>query len=210
MLPAADTALLEQSQATASTSSSARPDTRFLTAARAVAHARGALRGRLVRDRHARRRRGGGAGNLRPALKIGLRPGAVAPQVSQVRFDDVAGCPEAVEELHELVEFLTAPERFERLGAKTPRAALLYGPSGTGKTLLAKALAGEVGIPFYAPPAPSSSRSTSASAPPAFARSSRAPARRSRVRSSSSTRSTRSRARVRAPRAGTTPSASRP
>lgn len=96
------------------------------------------------------RRRGGGPNSLRPALKMGLRPGAVAPQVSSVRFDDVAGCPEAVEELQELVEFLAAPERFQRLGAKTPRAALLYGPSGTGKTLLAKALAGEVGIPFYA------------------------------------------------------------
>jgi cell division protease FtsH len=97
-----------------------------------------------------RRGSGGGPGSLRPALQMGLRPSAVAPQVSEVRFHDVAGCPEAVEELQELVEFLTAPERFQRLGAKTPRAALLYGPSGTGKTLLAKALAGEVGIPFYA------------------------------------------------------------
>ncbi len=94
-------------------------------------------------------RRGNGVGNPL-ARGFGLRGGAVTAQTTDVRFDDVAGCPEAVEELRELLDFLAAPERFHALGAKTPRAALLHGPSGTGKTLLAKALAGEAGIPFYA------------------------------------------------------------
>ena len=97
------------------------------------------------------RRGGGAAGAANPLMRATrLRGGAVTAQTTDVRFDDVAGCPEAVEELRELLDFLCAPERFHKLGAKTPRAALLHGPSGTGKTLLAKALAGEAGIPFYA------------------------------------------------------------
>jgi cell division protease FtsH len=95
------------------------------------------------------RRGHGGVGNPL-ARGFQLRGSAVTAQTTDVRFDDVAGCPEAVEELRELLDFLAAPERFHALGAKTPRAALLHGPSGTGKTLLAKALAGEAGIPFYA------------------------------------------------------------
>ena len=64
-------------------------------------------------------------------------------------FADVAGADEAVDELHEVVDFLTDPTVYEELGAKIPRGVLLYGPPGTGKTLLARAVAGEAGVPFY-------------------------------------------------------------
>lgn len=64
-------------------------------------------------------------------------------------FADVAGADEAVDELHEVVDFLTDPTVYEKLGAKIPRGVLLYGPPGTGKTLLARAVAGEAGVPFY-------------------------------------------------------------
>lgn len=68
---------------------------------------------------------------------------------STVKFDDVAGADEAVEELQEVKEFLVEPERFTKVGAKIPKGVLLYGPPGTGKTLLAKAVAGEAGVPFF-------------------------------------------------------------
>ena len=64
-------------------------------------------------------------------------------------FADVAGADEAVDELQEVVDFLTDPSIYEKLGAKIPRGVLLYGPPGTGKTLLARAVAGEAGVPFY-------------------------------------------------------------
>ncbi|GAA1471648.1 ATP-dependent zinc metalloprotease FtsH [Corynebacterium felinum] len=64
-------------------------------------------------------------------------------------FADVAGADEAVDELHEIKDFLQDPARYEKLGAKIPRGVLLYGPPGTGKTLLARAVAGEAGVPFY-------------------------------------------------------------
>ena len=66
----------------------------------------------------------------------------------ETRFDDVAGVPEAAEELKEVITFLKEPKKFEDLGAKVPKGVLLIGPPGTGKTLLAKAIAGESGVPF--------------------------------------------------------------
>ena len=69
--------------------------------------------------------------------------------VPSTKFEDIAGCEEAINELKELVEFLQAPERFERVGAKPPSGALLVGPPGTGKTMLARAVAGEAGVAFF-------------------------------------------------------------
>jgi cell division protease FtsH len=66
-----------------------------------------------------------------------------------VTFDDVAGVDEAKEELHEVVEFLKEPEKFISLGARIPKGVLLVGSPGTGKTLLAKAVSGEAGVPFF-------------------------------------------------------------
>ncbi len=66
----------------------------------------------------------------------------------ETRFGDVAGVPEAAEELKEMMTFLKNPERLEALGARIPKGVLLIGPPGTGKTLLAKAIAGESGVPF--------------------------------------------------------------
>lgn len=66
-----------------------------------------------------------------------------------VHFDDVAGADEAVAEVKEMVEFLRDGERFEAMGARTPKGALLVGPPGTGKTLIAKAAAHEAGLPFF-------------------------------------------------------------
>ncbi|MDP3064632.1 MAG: ATP-dependent zinc metalloprotease FtsH [Chloroflexota bacterium] len=66
-----------------------------------------------------------------------------------VTFDDVAGVEEAKHELHEVVEFLREPERFTALGARIPKGVLLVGAPGTGKTLLARAVAGEAGVPFF-------------------------------------------------------------
>ena len=67
----------------------------------------------------------------------------------ETRFDDVAGVPEAAEELKEVITFLKEPKKYTNLGAKVPKGVLLIGPPGTGKTLLAKAIAGESGVPFF-------------------------------------------------------------
>jgi len=66
-----------------------------------------------------------------------------------ITFDDVAGIPEALEELQEIVSFLKNPEQYSQIGAVSPKGVLLQGPPGTGKTLLAKAIAGEAKVPFY-------------------------------------------------------------
>ncbi|HLA39283.1 MAG TPA: ATP-dependent zinc metalloprotease FtsH [Candidatus Glassbacteria bacterium] len=67
----------------------------------------------------------------------------------KVTFDDVAGCDEAKHELEEIIEFLKAPRKFQKLGGRLPKGALLLGPPGTGKTLLARAVAGEADVPFF-------------------------------------------------------------
>jgi cell division protease FtsH len=68
---------------------------------------------------------------------------------SSVTFDDVAGIDEAREEVEEIVAFLKNPQRFRRIGARIPRGVMLVGPPGCGKTLMAKAIAGEAGVPFF-------------------------------------------------------------
>ncbi|MEI7452185.1 MAG: ATP-dependent zinc metalloprotease FtsH [Candidatus Falkowbacteria bacterium] len=70
-------------------------------------------------------------------------------QKNKVTFDDVAGAKEAKEELHEIVEFLKAPKKFHDLGARIPKGVLLLGNPGVGKTLMARSVAGEAGVPFF-------------------------------------------------------------
>ena len=71
------------------------------------------------------------------------------PSKNVVRYGDVAGADEEKEELKEVVDFLKAPEKYTKVGARIPKGVLLIGPPGTGKTLLAKAVAGEAGVPFF-------------------------------------------------------------
>ncbi len=73
----------------------------------------------------------------------------VTRDMPKVTFKDVAGIDEAVEELEEIRDFLSSPQKFRAMGAKIPKGVLLYGPPGTGKTLLARAVAGEAGVPFF-------------------------------------------------------------
>lgn len=70
-------------------------------------------------------------------------------EMTKVFFSDVAGVNEAKKELEEVVDFLKNPEKYKKLGARTPKGVILVGPSGCGKTLLAKAVAGESGVPFF-------------------------------------------------------------
>ncbi len=73
----------------------------------------------------------------------------ISDSQQKVTFADVAGVDEAKEELHEIIEFLKEPQKFQKLGGRIPRGVLLVGPPGTGKTLLARAVAGEAGVPFF-------------------------------------------------------------
>ena len=68
---------------------------------------------------------------------------------NSITFADVAGCDEAKEEVSELVDFLRDPSKFQKLGGRIPKGVLLVGNPGTGKTLLAKAIAGEAKVPFF-------------------------------------------------------------
>ena len=111
---------------------------------------------------------GGGAGGLFSfgESKARLFTEATRPKVT---FADVAGMDNVKVELREIIEFLKDPKKFTAIGARVPRGVLLIGAPGTGKTLLARATAGEAGVPFFASTPRSSSRCSSASAPPGCA-----------------------------------------
>jgi len=89
---------------------------------------------------------GGGSRVMSFGKSKAKRMSVDAPKIT---FRDVAGTDEAVQELHEIKEFLENPKKFQSLGARIPKGVLLYGPPGTGKTLLARAVAGEAGVPFF-------------------------------------------------------------
>jgi len=89
---------------------------------------------------------GGGSRVMNFGKSKAKRMSVDAPKIT---FRDVAGADEAVQELHEIKEFLENPKKFQALGARIPKGVLLYGPPGTGKTLLARAVAGEAGVPFF-------------------------------------------------------------
>ncbi len=84
------------------------------------------------------------------ALSFGKsRARLLSDEANRVTFEDVAGIDEVKEEVGEIIEFLSDPQKFTRLGGRIPKGVLLVGPPGTGKTLLARAIAGEAGVPFF-------------------------------------------------------------
>ncbi len=89
----------------------------------------------------------GGGGRVMQFAKSKAK--LITKDMPKTTFNDVAGCQEAIEELAEIKEFLQEPAKFQAVGAKIPKGVLLYGQPGTGKTLLARAVAGEAGVPFY-------------------------------------------------------------
>lgn len=89
----------------------------------------------------------GGGGRVMQFAKSKAK--LITKDMPKTTFADVAGCEEAIEELQEIKEFLQEPAKFQAVGAKIPKGVLLYGQPGTGKTLLARAVAGEAGVPFY-------------------------------------------------------------
>ena len=96
------------------------------------------------------RRMQGSGGGTRGIFSFGKSKAKMITQSGQkITFRDVAGADEAKMELHEIIEFLKEPTKFQKLGGKIPRGVLLLGPPGTGKTLLARAVAGEAGVPFF-------------------------------------------------------------
>jgi len=96
------------------------------------------------------RRMQGAGGGTRGIFSFGKSKAKLITQSGQkITFRDVAGADEAKLELHEIIEFLREPTKFQKLGGKIPRGVLLLGPPGTGKTLLARAVAGEAGVPFF-------------------------------------------------------------